>query len=71
MSVVSATVIKTRQTKANSSYGEIQKKNYAKYREHNLKRMATYYQQNKDEIRQKRMARYYTKKALATVPLSL
>ncbi len=48
MSVTDTPAIRTVKTKPNSSYGEIQKKSYAKNRAHNLQRMATYYQENKD-----------------------
>jgi hypothetical protein len=55
--------IRVVKTKPNSSYGEIQKKNYVKNRAYNLQRMATYYQENKVSIRKKRMDRYYAKRA--------
>ena len=63
MSFTDTPAIRIVKTKPNSSYGEIQKKNYVKNRAHNLQRMATYYQENKVSIRQKRMDRYYAKRA--------
>ena len=75
MSVIISEIpaIRVVQTKANSTYGDAQKKNYIKNRDYHKQRMVLYYELNKDEIRQKRMKRYYSKKAqkaLATVPPS-
>ena len=52
----------------NSSYTEAHRASYEKHKPKNLTRMKTYYQQNKEIIKEKRRARYAVQKLIRSQP---
>ena len=56
----------TTTTRAASTYGDSHRKCYEKFKVKNLNRMKVYYQQNKENIKEKRRLRYASRRATTT-----